>query len=342
MSQEIDVSNENELAKLLNENNSLEKKYLEQLYRHISKDRPIQIRNIFAEIEEDAYKNDSMMNSDFLSDSISQYDTNFLSLQDEIDELSAFVDNQRQDLHQIICKIDATHALEENSASNEQPSEKYSQQIEDLARKVAYSIDDVDEKQLIQYLARGPARQSEQDILDKTYSLCEKKYELNQLKITKKMLTHLNNQIMSLQTREHSWEQQHNPNSELLSDAFDVAASNISEITSEDQLNEDSQIDKKWEALQEMSKDIRIGREQLFNYIKSENEIPLPQEFTLPEKEKEALEQTLDSLIESNRLLTEYLQSIREKGIVESMILPPDEVRDIFDQYNELKQRNHE
>lgn len=345
MSREVDVQNEIELAKLLDDNNSLEKSYLKQLYQHIHKDRPQQIRNIFAEIEEEVFKDDNMMNSDFLIDSIRKNNSELASIQDEIDQLSNNVDDQRQNLHSIICEIDENHVYEENSTLIEEPDKECSPQVQDLVREIAYSIDEVNEDDLVQYLARGPARQSEQEVLNKVNDLCAKRYELNQLKITNRILRRLNDEINSLQNSEHRWEQNVSPNPydfEQLSNAFDNAATNISKIASKDQSDGESEFDYNWIKLQQMSKEIKDARDQLFNTIKSENEIPLPKEFTLPEKEKEALKQTLNSLIESNRLLTDYLQKIREHGIVESMIYPPEEVREIFDQYNELKQRSHE
>lgn len=345
MNQENDTKNELDLAKLLNENNSLEGSYLKQLYQHIRKDRPIQIWNIFAEVEQETFNTDNLMNIDFLNDKIRQYYDDFTSTQDEINQLSFKVENLRQNLRKIICNIDSYRIHDENPLFIGNPDENCSKDVERLAREVAKSIVGVDENQLIQYLARGPAKKSEEYILEKTKALCEKRYQLKQLKVTKKILKRLNDRIVTLQESENKWEQEINPNNsnnfELLSNAFDDAASNISQISSGDPINDDSDLDQKWRELQKMSEEIKGVRDQLFNTVKSETEIPLPKEFTLPDKEKEALIQTRDSLIESNKLLTEYLQKIREHGIVDSTIFSPEEVRNILNVYNELKQRNN-
>lgn len=349
MNQEVDAKNEMELANLLKSNNSLEKSYLKLLYNHIHKDRPIQIRNIFARVEEEAFRNDIMLNSDILSGLIDKEKNDFASIQDEIERATAAVEDQRQDLRKIIREIDTVvHSHEDNSTPIEEPDKKCSKAVEDLVREIAYKIDDVEEDDLIQYLARGPAHQTEQDVLDNTKKLCQKRYELKQLTTMQKILKDLDDRITSLKGAEDQWEREINPNNhlfydyDLLSDKFDEAAANISKIKSEEESDENSEIEKKWKQLQQLSNEIKDSRTQLFNSIRSESEIPLPKEFTQPEREKAALEQTLNSLIESNRLLTEYLQEISKHGINDSVVLSPEEVREILYQYNELKQKNLE
>ena len=334
--------NENTLCSILEANNELEAEILSMKYQQIFKDRPINVKNIFAEVQTQLFESDMMMKEDFLLSSIHQFDQEAERMKSCVEQLTIQVEQQRQQLLSIIREIDSTQTKLTYPPTIERPEETCSEQVEKLARTIAYSIDDVNEDELIQYLARGKSVQSEQQILERTRVLCEKKYNLRQYKVSKKILKEIDERLNNLIEYENTNVDLDLNEKENLSNIFDESANYLSQISANELNEDDSTQNEQWEQLQKISEKINVVRTQLLESIKNEDSIPLPQEFSFPEREKAALEQTLWALQESNNQLLQYLHKLSAQGILDSKILSQEEARQIVARYNELKQKQHE
>ncbi|OHT06608.1 hypothetical protein TRFO_25276 [Tritrichomonas foetus] len=336
--------NETSLYNALEENNSLEAEYLSQSYQKIYNERPIQIRNIFAQVEKDVFQSDFMMNENFLRSSIENFKNEINQIQPEIEQLSSTVESQRHELLQILREIDSVRYHPTNQAYIEKPEETCSKEVEKLAREFAYSIDDVNEDDLIQYLARGKEIQSDQQILQEASQLARNQSKHKQLVLSKKILQRLDQEITNLVNNNNDSDFNGSNNCEKvnLSDAFDSAAESLSQIKSNDSNGDDDSLTEKWTQLQNVADEIKVVRSQLLDAVAADGSVPLPQEFSFPEREKAALKQTLEALTESNRLLAEYLKRLTSQGIVDTRVMPPDEARQIVARFNELKQKLHQ
>lgn len=313
------------LTELLNENNALEGNYLKSLYDQGYKDRNKQIQKVFREIE-----NQLSRQEEYSSDTEYQPDN---SLQDEIEHLTEIVEEKRWGLLQKIREINEIHTHHQTPRSSNEPLESYRQEINEKAKNYAdlFENEGFDENALIAFLARGPAMQNNEQLLCEIDEICQKRHQLNQLKTSVQLLQEFKNILCN------SEETITNLSQTALSQSFEQAINELP-LHSEN----DNQIDLKWDAIQKLTEELQVEREQLKHNLQSDTEIPLPREFSNPQNEKVALRQTLNSLIESNRQLKNYLEDLRFKGIVTSTILPLEEVEQTLHKHRELQRLMHQ
>lgn len=321
------------LSELVEENNSLESNYIHQKVRYFNEDRPILLHNLLTEIENKTLEESPFTNLDLLNSMVQEYENEANQIINENQMMEAEVEQKRYELLNLLKQF----KVKTPKVMIKKPDNNCSSDVENLARKIANEIEDVNEDQLIRYLARGREDDSNVSVLDKAKEFGLIKYNIAVAKRTKELMEELINKISKIDIE---YKDQIDKQHENLIQAFDQANFDLKRIISEDNNSsiDDISIDEnKWNNLEQIDLEMNNLRTRLLNTLNDKSIIQIPTELSNNEKEKESLLNCLNVLKESNSKLLLHLQDLAEKRVVDRQIYSEDEIRNLIKEYNELK-----
>ena len=321
------------LSELVEENNSLESNYIHQKVRYFNEDRPILLHNLLTEIENKTLEESPFTNLDLLNSMVQEYENEANQIINENQMMETEVEQKRYELLNLLKQF----KVKTPKVMIKKPDNNCSSDVENLARKIANEIEDVNEDQLIRYLARGREDDSNVSVLDKAKEFGLIKYNIAVDKRTKELMEELINKISKIDIE---YKDQIDKQHENLIQAFDQANFDLKRIISEDNNSsiDDISIDEnKWNNLEQIDLEMNNLRTRLLNTLNDKSIIQIPTELSNNEKEKESLLNCLNVLKESNSKLLLHLQDLAEKRVVDRQIYSEDEIRNLIKEYNELK-----
>lgn len=321
------------LSELVEENNSLESNYIHQKVRYFNEDRPILLHNLLTEIENKTLEESPFTNLDLLNSMVQEYENEANQIINENQMMETEVEQKRYELLNLLKQF----KVKTPKVMIKKPDNNCSSDVENLARKIANEIEDVNEDQLIRYLARGREDDSNVSVLDKAKEFGLIKYNIAVAKRTKELMEELINKISKIDIE---YKDQIDKQHENLIQAFDQANFDLKRIISEDNNSsiDDISIDEnKWNNLEQIDLEMNNLRTRLLNTLNDKSIIQIPTELSNNEKEKESLLNCLNVLKESNSKLLLHLQDLAEKRVVDRQIYSEDEIRNLIKEYNELK-----
>ena len=139
------------LSELVEENNSLESNYIHQNVRYFNEDRPILLHNLLTEIENKTLEESPFTNLDLLNSMVQEYENEANQIINENQMMETEVEQKRYELLNLLKQF----KVKTPKVMIKKPDNNCSSDVENLARKIANEIEDVNEDQLIRYLARG-------------------------------------------------------------------------------------------------------------------------------------------------------------------------------------------
>ncbi|KAH0794798.1 hypothetical protein GPJ56_001345 [Histomonas meleagridis] len=327
---------EQRLAELIEENNSLESGYLHQKIKYFKEERPILLHNLMTEIESETLQNSPFANSDLLIESINQYNTKKELLDIENTQLSEYVDSQRNELLSLLKQF---REPEQPKIIIKPPDTSCSTEVEQLARQIAQEIDKVSEDDLVKYLARGPSDGSQEVTIEKAKELGQLNYSLKCSSTATNLMQTLISRIQQIDIQvQDTIDEQH---MQLLN-TLDNATNVMNGLLHEDEFSGADSNEDNWKYLESLEEDVKLMRKRLLAAVSDGSKIQIPSEMVDTEREKSVLNHCLEVLKESNAKMIEHLHNLTEQGIVDYQIHSEDEVKQIIAQYNEMKLRSGE
>jgi HAMP domain-containing protein len=323
---------ESVFAQLINENNQLECEFLEGEAQWVGRDRPIALHNALVKLEREHFSDESECNPDFVDRATREYLNEVPALSEEVSGLSQTVGQKRQVLSEII------EALMESEATTPRAKvtvSSCSEEVENLARQFAQSVDEVDHEDLVTYLARGPETCDMDSLIRKAKELAEIRFNCRTARATNQLLHGLIPRVEKLLW--HSTDDSDAQVDELV-DKLIGSTETLAELH-EEMPNNAECVEPSRDEVDALVREVEGLRQKVLAVVSRKNDVPLPLEITNPEKEKLALTDCLASLQSSIDALFGYLSKLRDEGIVDSRIYTFEEVEAVAHRYSELKKR---
>ena len=326
---------EKQLDSVVRENNQLELQELLQDFKLQQHYGPVELHNELVRLEADFYAKNSPENVKY---AIQENERKIQQHQLEMQSLAAAVEEKRQRLQQIIAEASEFR----QTSAMRRPVQHCTESVEAAAREFAYKIDSVNEDELVQYLARGRRTGSLEEMFEKVKRLAEVRFDRVYQEKLRQCLQELISRVDHLR---------YEINKESAREYADQLVSSLDRVTKE-MTNEDdveSIVERfglgtrdgacdLWSDVEQRLAEVQVLRETLRKNIEQTRiDEQLPAEFTSCEREKVAMRQCLDTLIESNRRMHEHIEQLRGKGWINVKLCSIDEVVEIAARYQQLK-----
>ena len=329
---------EQSLCSKIDENNQLEAYALAQSYSYFKQEQPKKLQQVFADMESSIYESNS---SEKIAQQTFEFTKKAETLEREAKSISSECEEKRGHLLNLLREVNEIRLrIKENEKSElkaPQFDSNCSQEVEKLARQFASTVDDVNEEDLISLLARGKSEVNMDEIVEKAKKIAQLRYMI-------KCETIVNDTLASANQKLQDMTQETYPNigegAESLSNTLSELSNQLKSIAIEE--HEDNVGDDNTEQLErisELNKEISSLRDRLLHSISSDSSIPMPNEISNAEQEKEAMRECISVLSQSTQSFIEYLNSIDKEDVIDTSIATEDEIREELRRYNELKQR---
>ena len=333
---------EQELSLAINENNQLEASALLQSYSYFKQERPKQLQNIFAELEGNIYKESYQE----ILEQIDDFNQQNQSYEEKCQQLRESCERKRTQLLSYLKHVKELRTNEQKTQLKvPQFDSKCSVEVENLVRRFANEIEEVNEEELIALLARGKSEIDMQQMVEKAKTLANLKYRIKCETIVNDTLQEANNKLNELS---HETYPNIGEGSLQLSRIFDELSDELDRISQIDDSNEQNEQTNNEEEnehqenlmreIDELNQEVLVLRQRLLNVISSESSIPMPPEISNAEHEKEAMRECIDVLSQSIQTFIDFLNSIEDGNIIDTKIATEDEVREELQRNEELKQ----
>ena len=333
---------ESALAKVVEENNQLELQDLLLNFRLQQRDAPMALHNTLVAFEENLYtQTNSQANARYLENAIQENRRRIEELHFELTRLSTEVNEKRHRLQQIISEA-ASYAPKLPTRRN--LDHHCTSDVEAAARRFAEQIKSVDETELVQYLARGPRTESREITLEKLRRLAELRFDRV---FHEKLCSALQELITRVDQLRYNvrGETAATQSQELIGELERFAR----DLENDDEQRtsvglerlgwkEGGETQDLWPNVEMTLAEVQKMRDLLKKNIAEKRiDEQLPAELTSCEREKVAMKQCLATLVESNERVSQYIQQLRQMGVVDLKVCSIDEVRKVAARHEELR-----
>lgn len=316
---------EKELSKHIEENNNLEYKRIEDLINYYSRVRPELIHSKLKKIELSVFGND-VVNSNIEALNI-QKSAKIAELKKN-NELKKQICNEKRNILLNIMK-EINELSEENRHVTPNFNEVCSTDIESLAREFMDNIKDVDENFLVEYLARGKAKYTEEEEREKIQELGKFRYLLKTSEIITGCLEKAcevfsdsdQSSFDSLTSSQQSLIKLLEESSRQLDQHCPRSPDTVSDVNN------------MYQSIHRISSEIAPLRSNLVSLLSSNHPIPLPVELQDLDKEKEVLQKCIEAVSQSAQNMQRYLE---QSKFVNYHIESYEDIRKLYDEYESL------
>ncbi|EAX88065.1 hypothetical protein TVAG_143770 [Trichomonas vaginalis G3] len=323
---------EKQLSKAVEINNQLEASALLQSYIYYKQERPKRLQSVFQEMEKSLYKTE-----DELTKETHELNSQSEDLERESKQIHTECENKRKKLADLLKEISKMRETAKPIEITPPSFDKMcSRQVEQLARQFAATVGDVNEEDLIMFLARGKSDIDIEQIIEKARALGQARYQVKCMSLVIECLEKANETLRNL-----DYDDFHNTadGATTLSNTLDYISNQLSTIAQEaDTIPVSSNVQQQMDEINELQEKLRQLRQRLINALSSDSAFPMPPEISNSEMEKEAMKECINALKQSSQSFIEYLNRIDSENIIDTRIATEDEIRNILQRYEELKQ----
>ena len=191
-------SYENKLKELVEENNILESQSILNYYKYLNQDKPRRLQNLLTNIEHSIYNSNTDCNPEYALQLTSDFTERANQLEIETQMINEECEEKRQELLNILKEInEISEEPDINQIQTPSFDSRCSEEVEKLSREFSNLINDVNEEDLVSFLARGGSNSDDIDIIEKVKTLAKIRYQTRCAIIINEALSSTNEQLYS-------------------------------------------------------------------------------------------------------------------------------------------------